>query len=196
MRRKLFTFCSALSLLLCVAVCMLWVRSRRVADDVQWYRPPHQLPPVGGPGAPGTAVRYWRVGSRTDGVLLALDLLVWQNSALRPLPPSIDRSSGPAAPFRDADATVWRAPVLDVQIAVADYPTGRLRRRRWTVVVPHWLIAAALAVCSASCLFRSAGHRRQAAQGLCRTCGYDLRASSDRCPECGSDINPIPRPAA
>src|SRR4051794_41641162 len=37
MRRRLFTFCSALSLLLCVAACVLWARSYRgyrVADRV------------------------------------------------------------------------------------------------------------------------------------------------------------------
>jgi hypothetical protein len=32
--RHLFTLCSAVSLLLCVAVCVLWVRSCRVQDDV------------------------------------------------------------------------------------------------------------------------------------------------------------------
>ena len=34
MRRRLFNFFSAASLLLCVAVCVLWVRSYRRFDDV------------------------------------------------------------------------------------------------------------------------------------------------------------------
>src|SRR5688500_18191657 len=38
MRRKLLTFASGLSLLLCVAVCLLWVRSYPVSDNVQRYR--------------------------------------------------------------------------------------------------------------------------------------------------------------
>ncbi len=34
MKRKLFNLAAALSLLLCVAVCVLWVRSYRVADGI------------------------------------------------------------------------------------------------------------------------------------------------------------------
>src|SRR5687767_14684684 len=36
MRPKLFTLCSAVSLLLCAAVCVLWVRSYGLIDWVQW----------------------------------------------------------------------------------------------------------------------------------------------------------------
>jgi hypothetical protein len=38
MRRKLFTFTATLSLLLCVAACVLWVRSYRVVDIYQNHR--------------------------------------------------------------------------------------------------------------------------------------------------------------
>lgn len=34
--RWLFTLCSAASLVLCVAACVLWVRSYSVADRVDW----------------------------------------------------------------------------------------------------------------------------------------------------------------
>ena len=34
--RRLFTLCSALSLLMCVAVCVLWLRSYEV-DVFNWY---------------------------------------------------------------------------------------------------------------------------------------------------------------
>ena len=34
--RHLFTLCSAVSLLLCVAVCVLWVRSYYAADSFGW----------------------------------------------------------------------------------------------------------------------------------------------------------------
>lgn len=36
MRRRLFTLCSALSLLLFVAVCALWVRSYWRQDELWW----------------------------------------------------------------------------------------------------------------------------------------------------------------
>src|SRR3954454_25310457 len=38
MRRKLFTFAAAVSAVLCVAVCVLWVRSDSVADSLRWIR--------------------------------------------------------------------------------------------------------------------------------------------------------------
>ena len=42
MLRRLFTFLSAASLLLCVAVCVLWVRSVSFQEDV-WYIAPHWM---------------------------------------------------------------------------------------------------------------------------------------------------------
>src|SRR3954470_12007151 len=38
MLRRLFTVLSVLSLLLCVATCVLWVRSYRTQDRVEWRR--------------------------------------------------------------------------------------------------------------------------------------------------------------
>src|SRR3954447_2199468 len=38
MRRKLFTFAAVLSSLLCVAACVLWVRSYTVEDALLWQR--------------------------------------------------------------------------------------------------------------------------------------------------------------
>ena len=39
MKRKLFTFFSTLSLLLCVAACVLWVRSHWVSDVlIEWFQ--------------------------------------------------------------------------------------------------------------------------------------------------------------
>ena len=38
MTRRLLNLLTVLSLLLCVAVCVLWVRSRSASDSVQWRR--------------------------------------------------------------------------------------------------------------------------------------------------------------
>ena len=35
--RWLFTLCSAASLVLCVAVCVLWVRTYKTAESLDWY---------------------------------------------------------------------------------------------------------------------------------------------------------------
>src|SRR4051794_32811992 len=57
MRRKLFTFFSALSLLLCVAVCVLWVRGRRNSDYVSYTRAEQTL--VVGSSGGGKVMVAW-----------------------------------------------------------------------------------------------------------------------------------------
>ena len=63
--------------------------------------------------------------------------------------------------------------------------------------VPHWLVAAGLAVFPLSWLVGHHRRRRRASLGLCPMCGYDLRATPARCPECGSAVGtPVaPKPA-
>lgn len=56
----------------------------------------------------------------------------------------------------------------------------------YAVSVPHWIIAAALALLPAAKLMTITLRRRRKRAGLCVVCGYDLRASPDRCPECGT----------
>src|SRR5687768_14703719 len=60
--RRLFTLCSALSLLLCVAVCVLWVRSYWVADklDVYWGGRPDTPHPSHPYAASYLEVEHWR----------------------------------------------------------------------------------------------------------------------------------------
>ncbi len=63
-------------------------------------------------------------------------------------------------------------------------PTGSLCRG---VIMPHWLIFAAMLAVGLWCI---RGLRRRYPPGTCQSCGYDLRASKDRCPECGTAIPP------
>jgi hypothetical protein len=54
-KRRLLNLLTALSLLLCVAVVALWVRSRMVFDEVYWLRPAQTS------GRPSYVV--WRIAS-------------------------------------------------------------------------------------------------------------------------------------
>src|SRR5262245_25057385 len=54
--------------------------------------------------------------------------------------------------------------------------------------VPFWFLTALFLTLPLTLVFRSVRRRRRRGQGQCAHCGYDLRASKDRCPECGAAI--------
>ena len=160
--RHLFTFCSAVSLLLCVAVCLLWAATY-LSGRAYTHR--SVLDP-----RPGV----WQVSSFGGWVTLRVprattyeqnrastnwqrDNLFFATGDVGPAPP----------PAREA---------------------GVFIRLRWWAV-PHALLAgvfATLGIPAMVAAMRSRGRRRRARVGLCPSCGYDLRASPRRCPECGT----------
>jgi hypothetical protein len=161
--RHFLTLCSAVSLLLCVAVCVLWVRSYRVGDGAVWK------PSADDDAYYSTyvALGRWR-----------FDKGHWRNHA--------------ADFYRDVDAVPGYIEAnagrfgFALELLHDDTPDGHIR-----LVFPLWapaLLTAALpALVFAFHLRRRRTARRQRA-GLCPTCGYDLRAhrEGDRCPECGA----------
>ena len=178
MKRGLFTTLSTLSLLLCVAVVGLWVRSYRWTDSLAW------------PGADG-----WRsVGSASVYVVLQLN---WEES------PNV---SGDGGGLRYQRMGAYSAPHYAVaygpvrpgdtfvgwELGDAGWYTVRNVNgvRSVTGVAPFWCIALAIALLPLSWLsVRLRSHlrqRRERRTGLCPTCGYDLRATPNRCPECGA----------
>ena len=59
----------------------------------------------------------------------------------------------------------------------------------YSLMLPHWFVAAVLCLVPLEALRRSVVRRRRvrrAAASICVNCGYDLRASPGRCPECGT----------
>jgi hypothetical protein len=179
MVRRLFTLLSALSLLLCVATAVLWVRSYRRLDIAGLWG--------GGYGVYGESVKG--------------QVTLWCSSNARA---EIDdrfnfggssESTDPETPWilrKDAaQATAvnrtWGLPGLRLYVG---HPDRTLPNGVWLparLAVSHWLLCpGALA---AAWLFRRRARRRaraeRAAAGLCPICGYDLRATPGRCPECG-----------
>jgi hypothetical protein len=80
---------------------------------------------------------------------------------------------------------------------VADETGPDLQSHEYWLIVRDWPIVVGTLVLPACVLLRwlsSLGRRRRLARGECGNCGYDLRASLDRCPECGTAVEPPPQP--
>ena len=164
--RRLFTLCSFASLLLCVAVCVLWARSY-FGEDALW---------AVGPG------RNWELSSGGGELrFTASDTMVgwlpqrparWAYSRRPDLMPLVSLMYLPDG-FWARHGFAWERPGPWPHLLVA--------------AVPHWfVVAASLLVPAAFTLVRRRRRRRATVGGLCPVCGYDLRATPERCPECGT----------
>jgi hypothetical protein len=184
--RHLFTLCSAVSLVMFLAVCVLWVRTYDVEEA--WHSAP-RLPPAGErlfPNSPHNEfVSQHAVATRPGQIQFARRDLPLYNAfpsgyARATTPWQFYQSFGQAR-FGGFDFT-WKPPV---QIVERFYS-----RRDWGyrgVTVPLWLATILLLIFPVAWLRAMWKRRRDHLLGLCPHCGYDLRASPDRCPECGRE---------
>jgi len=182
MRRKLFSLCSVLSLLLCAAVCVLWVRGYFVTDEwiAGYVRPvgaivsQRQLRTRSGYGGCEFSYDHYRLikieAFRPDDGFNFSHFwgnVVSAGSAAEQLGFS---ASSVSQPFQGAfasgteDSVAIRLPCWFLLALFAATPLAYWRKR---------LLA------KRKRLWRSAGS--------CPACGYDLRASPGRCPEGGHE---------
>jgi hypothetical protein len=158
MLRRMFTVLSALSLLLCVAVVALWVRSH---------------------GHPARA--EGRIGTHGYGITSASGgVEVWRGLDPWDLMDSAD-------PYRPADSLpgwlgVGRAGSWENAGGAMES-----RGLRFPYALPA-LVASALPLVWVVRRLAGRARQRAAMQrpGLCSRCSYDLRATPGRCPECGT----------
>ena len=178
MRRKLFNLAAALSLLLCVAVCVLWARSYGLTDQIVWNR--------------ADGVRS--IGSSQGRVVLALHV---SERVRSPYAYGFHHSREKSSPANFASVHVS----IDPGSTHADWEGGgfewylyRPLANNYLIVravAPHWFFVTATAILplvwsGLKVRARVRDHRRERL-GLCHTCGYDLRCTpkGGRCPECG-----------
>lgn len=178
MKRRIFTILAGVSLLLFVAVMVLWVRSYELSDRIHWR---HE--------------RGWRLVRTAKGyVVLNLFLADRSNRREDFHGPRYERGEA-QAPFnhliflggaRGDTLFSWEW----AGFAWHERRNVRLGRLQGIAVAPFWSIGAvtaALPVIWGTLRVRSRLRaRRRGHADVCASCGYDLRATPKRCPECGA----------
>ncbi len=177
-KHRLFTFFCIVSLALCLAVCVLWIRSYWFSETIAWQ----------------TIDGYRRLTTRRGSLELGLFLAPGTNKPADTFGPRYN-SDIPTGPFDwinilDIDFPQNR---IDWNHAGFSWHQVREGRNGYTHVAafaPFWSIALLtgllpLAWTAVRWRCRTLNRRHQA-QDLCPNCGYDMRATPDRCPECGT----------
>jgi hypothetical protein len=183
-RRKVFNFAAAASLVLCVGTVVAWATSG--ADGRYWCSRPV---PANVPAPTGVSTRTW----------IAQWYLTWNRRSVQggrieltdrsALSPGLhDDARFNARPFvvnpTDSAVTFLGFQYLRRQAA---YVTGS----RWlfgysTITVPLWFILIAAALFSGPWMYQRVVLRRN---GLCCRCGHNLTGNiSGVCPECGTPV--------
>jgi hypothetical protein len=167
--RRLFTICSAVSLLLCVAVCVLWVRSCYGVDGLHWvsavrnnnrglaFQDACYASTVSGALFTGRFEHHWVTADGDDGHEPGWDW--WGEEAY--------------------DTRLWQFSPWKVNVLSWDHDPRR-------VAVPLWMPAVVTLLPPTAWIAYATRIRRRRRLGLCPSCGYDLRATPGRCPECGA----------
>jgi hypothetical protein len=170
-KRRLFNVTAGASLMLCLALLALWVRSYLRTDIIQ--TPDRRYDFDTSPGRIWMYVanrRFW-AGDRYTSMPAQL---------LFPYNPDygglfrITRVSQNGVRVYASCGFVYCTYVYS-QRTTAVYFTG--------FAVPYWFLTLAA---GAFPIFWLRDCLKRTRPGYCATCGYDLRATPDRCPECGS----------
>ena len=176
MTKRLLNLVTALSLLLCVAVCVLWVRSYVRGDVVSF---------AGGPPLPAVSSE-WFVRSNYGVLYFARNDSFGDGRGFEPRP--MRWNSHPADRGFCGPVVQRRRPCFvagPFSVGGMTWATGN----HVGLTVPHGSVAAGALILPGVRLAARARRRRRGrrtAAGLCPRCGYDLRATPGRCPECGA----------
>ncbi len=182
MRPRLFTILSAISLALCMACVVMWVRSYYIRDIVSFGV-------TGGDSHVAQSIlgRLHLLSNLSGGcvegkVYYTADHLspqaIWQ-AGMSGYPQHVQWRGG----------FVWQSYDNFIMCAVGDELGFTIRSR--LVVIPYWFPAVVCGILPLFWLSQVRGRRHQEnrrRRGLCLVCGYDLRGSPQRCPECGTPV--------
>jgi hypothetical protein len=175
--RYILNMLAALSLVLCVATCLLWVRSYSRCDLLRYLSD----------GKHVGDVDYFVCSM--NGRIALTRLVEIRPDELNFTPPG-RLPTGFSRQLLHVDGTVLGGDEsLWNRIGFAAWSAGSAKNSNSAervCVIPYWFIATLFALAP---IFRSRAllsSRRRGRPGACRKCSYDLRATPDRCPECGT----------
>ncbi|HEX3355353.1 MAG TPA: hypothetical protein VHS31_00125 [Tepidisphaeraceae bacterium] len=189
-RRRLFNLLAAVSLLLFVAVGVLWIRNALGQMDLALIHYAHAPSPDQHYAYSFEASSYWNTlrfrFSRTY-----LDPPFFQNRSTDWMR---NFHAGWTTGFHiyvPTDLTKmvmnWESPGFDARHYAGTMNPGEYDES-WILAVHTWQAMILLMALPAIWTYRRFRARRINPLGLCPTCGYDLRATPDCCPECGRTI--------
>ncbi len=193
MRRKCFNIASTLSLILFIAISILWIRSYWFYDIIRY----------------SSESSDWWISVDSGRILAMADraseyrsyAFSWESTSKAPPAPIL-----PAPTTSTGSVTVSGSAVSVSSSYTVSYdhhiyfPGFAFTSRSQTplrgvlVLISFWLLAiltSILPLARIVVLLRTRSRHRRRLLGLCSACGYDLRATLDRCPECGSSA-PLP----
>lgn len=196
MKRWIFNIFAGLSLLLCMATVVLWIRSYWYTDKLDlgaWKDRSH------------LTLRMNSGYTEHGHFLICTQWLHF-----------VDATRSPNTIRRYFDYQFWgvmfsinvegyyAAPeLLDTLMGfgIKQIPTYTLWNRtaetsEMRIIIPLWLFTVVAALMPAFWVqksWRRISHHRRIIRGLCLNCGYDLRSHKpgEKCPECGTVITPI-----
>jgi hypothetical protein len=201
MLRRLLSLLTMISLLLCTAALVLWVRSYNKSDGDSLHHPRGEtwMEALSIEGK----VSFLRVsGYRVtdNGPAAEYRLTVSQGDEVFQTGPRPSLLT--AVLFLMSQSTehqlffgTWQSGSMDRmrygQPPPASLPSYQLLELRW------WFLAGVLALlpCVRLALWgrRRLRARRLSRDNCCTACGYDLRATPERCPECGAMVTTPPQ---
>jgi hypothetical protein len=202
MKRRLLNLCTLLSLLLCAAVCGLWVRSHWVRDTLTWARESvvYTRPLGDHRVCSWTRMECAYGGLHVERVWLRTGVFagLWPPAGFSHTSsyevdgyPTIGDPLGRSTSIGSCYVLTWHGfEVVSADDRAGDSdPIYQLSHR--SITFPLWLpalVAAAMTGYSYRRVRRTRLSARFRAPGVCRRCGYDLTGNvSGVCPECGAD---------
>jgi hypothetical protein len=175
--RRLWNILAIVSMLVCIALLVVWVRSYFYQDG------------FGYTSITGGRYRAWGFSSWTGSIMYMhsdypigdkqVDLgLRWSSSRRR------------AISFLTSWSH-WGFWAFSANMYPND-PNGGVPFTQ--AGVPYWALCILTAVAPSLWWLSHRRRRKWRHRGLCRVCGYDLRATPHRCPECGTAVAPSASP--